>query len=166
MGTGRNAPKDPQGALGTVVSRLSPKALIALIALGLFLTAGILAVAVVRGSAVNLFFVQIEPRSPLAAPAKAAPMHVRLNLEFDPNEVNARAPGLTVRGFVKAIDGREQPLSLRHGIDVGSMYVEAELPDITTPIFVEVQTPRGVWKTDDFSLAQSRVRAFRIRSEP
>jgi hypothetical protein len=66
----------------------------------------------------------------------------------------------------KAIDGREQPLSLRHGIDVGSMYVEAELPDITTPIFVEVQTPRGVWKTDNFSLAQSRVRAFRIRSEP
>ena len=149
-------------------TRLTPTAVFALVALGVLLTAAILAIAVVRGSPVNLFFVQIGARQPPAAPVdvpKSVPVQVRLNLEFDP-QVNARAPELAVRGFVKGIDGRQQTLLLRHGVDVGSMYVEAAIPDATTPIYLEIETANGIWKTDDFSLAQSRVRAFQVRRVP
>lgn len=157
-------PSQQQGSsnlAAVVLGKLTARSLAALVAFALLLISGILGIAVFRGSAVDLYFLKIGAGQE-APHTTAAPVLIRVNLEFEP-EVNVRAPGVRVRAVMKAPDGSERQLPLiRQGTESGGMYVDAELPDTQTPIFLEIETPKGIWKTDDFSISKSRVRAFQL----
>ena len=147
-----------------VVKKLPTKALVAVLFLGVALLGYITFIlnkAVDQGSPVNVFGFEI------GAPAKtaAAPIRIRLDLQFDP-AINPKAPGVSVKAISRVGDGTEKSLPLlRKGVDPGGLYVETELPDLQTPVFIEVETPKGVWKTDDFSLARSNLRATKFSPE-
>ncbi len=156
---------DAGNALSVVIAKLTPKNLAVLLGLCLVLLATILAVAVYRGSSISLFGIRIgAPSNHNASPGPAGKekVHVKLQLNFNPNELNPRQPGLRVVGYIKTGDGRKVPVPIRHGIDPGGIYVEADL-DVRTPFFVEIRTPeRQVWKTDDYSVTRAYLTAYKI----
>lgn len=142
------------GSVSTIISKLTPKTLAILIALGFMLIAIVLSIAVFRGSSVSLFGIKIGQEQ--------EKIHVKLKLNFNPNDINPRSPGLQVKGFIKSKDGREIPIPIRHGTEEGGIYVEADV-DIKTPFFVEVRTQtREIWKTDDYSITQAFLTAYPI----
>jgi hypothetical protein len=145
-----------------VANRLSTKVLAGLIVLGLLLTATVLALAVARGSPVRLFgFVDIGERSTPATEARAMPVH--FNLRFEPDgEVNIASPDVKVTGWVKTIRGGEQTIDqLRQGKELGSMYVDMEVSDPTQKMYFVVRTPKGIFRTEDFSVSSTRLTAFK-----
>lgn len=156
-----NTPNTSQnmGSARTIISKLTPKTLAILVAFGFMLIAIVLSIAVFRGSSVSIFGIRIGQEQ---KQEKQEKIHVKLKLNFNPNNINPRSPGLQVEGYIKSKDGREIPIPIRHGIDQGGIYVEADV-DIKTPFFVEVKTPtKGIWKTDDYSVTQAYLTAYPI----
>lgn len=147
------------GILNGIISKLTPKALAALIAMSLFSLTIVLSIAVYQGSDVSFFGIEIGKGAPSTGQEK---IHVKLKLNFNPNEINPRSPGMQVNGYVKSEDGREIAIPIRHGVDQGGIYVEADV-EVKTPFFVEVRTPsKGIWKTDDYSITQAFLTAYPI----
>jgi hypothetical protein len=152
----------PSSAVVSLANRLSTKVLAGLIFLAVSLTAAILLFAVARGSPVHLFgFIDIGERS-ATSPVEAKAMPVHFNLRFDPDEVNIASPEVRVVGWVKTIRGGEQTIDqLRQGKEQGSMYIDMEVSDPTQKMYFVVRTPRGTFKTEDFSVSNARLTAYK-----
>ena len=96
-------------------------------------------------------------------PAKSEdPVSVTLNVSFEPPEVNPRHPTFEVKAFMKSRDGSEESLPVRHKISEGSLAVEVTIPDKDAPFFIVFTTPSGIWKTDDHSMREAHVGAYRL----
>lgn len=116
--------------------------------MGLWLVLGLL----LAGGGVYVF---------LQSGAPSGPMQVRLNIHFDPAEVNPRNPKFTARAFIKTPEG-EQPIPLLSKLSEGSLSVVVSVPDMETPFFIVFDTPRGTWKTDDHSVRETVTTARKL----
>ena len=81
-------------------------------------------------------------------------MSVRLNVHFEPNEVNPTHPEFRLKAYKKTRNGVE-PISFIHTVKKGAVSVELDVPDMDTPFFIVFETPRGTWRTDDFSIHEA-----------
>lgn len=107
-------------------------------------------------------YVYLQSRVP-AKPEALAP--VKLNVSFEPNEVNPRHPKFQVKAFMKASDGSVESLPVLPRISLGSLSVEVTVPDKDAPFFIIFTTPSGIWKTDDHSMLEAHVGAYKIDSQ-
>ena len=119
--------------------------------MGLWLTLGFL----LSVSGVYVY-VQSRPLVPESGPVRA-----RLNIHFDPADVNPRNPQFNVKAYMKKAGGVE-PLQALHKVSEGSLSVEVTVPDMETPFFVVFDTPKGTWKTDDHSIREAAATAYKI----
>ena len=107
-----------------------------------------------------LFALGRIPSEPDAAviskPATANPITMRLNVSFEPNEVNAKNPQVQAKAFIKTPNG-PVPIALVQKVSEGAVSIQLEVPDMETPFFVVFNTPAGVWTTDDFSVKETKV---------
>jgi len=95
--------------------------------------------------------------------ASAGPMHVRLNIHFDPAEVNPRNPKFSARAFIKTATGnREIPIVPE--VREGGLLVDVTVPNLETPFFIVFDTPHGTWKTDDHSVREAATTARKLES--
>lgn len=143
--------------LVAAMNKLPPKLIFILIILALVLLSGIITVAVYRDSKVDLFGIKISPGADIA---DSIP-NIRMNIRFEPDDVNPRDPRLKVTAFKKAIEGGRVPLLLRQGVEHGSIYVDLKPPDLETPFFVVIESTGGTWQTEDISLKHSFPTAYR-----
>jgi hypothetical protein len=88
------------------------------------------------------------------------PISVRLNVHFEPNEVNPRHPDFRIKAYIKTRKGPE-PIDFVHVLKQGALSVELDVPDMETPFFIVFETPRGTWLTDDFSIHETAATARR-----
>lgn len=93
------------------------------------------------------------------------PMHMKLNIHFEPPEVNPKHPKFEVKAFIKTMKGEERGLPVRSRVMEGSLFVELEVPDKNSPFFLEFKTPKGIWKTDDHSVQEAAAKAYKVVSE-
>ena len=91
----------------------------------------------------------------------AGPMQVRLNVHFDPADVNPRNPNFTARAFIKTPTG-DQPIPIVPTVREGSLSVDVSVPNMETPFFIVFDTPRGTWKTDDHSVREAATTARKM----
>jgi hypothetical protein len=95
--------------------------------------------------------------------ASVGPMHVRLNIHFDPAEVNPRNPKFGARAFMKTATGnREIPMVSE--VREGALLVKVTVPNLETPFFIVFDTPQGTWKTDDHSVSETATTARKLES--
>ena len=92
------------------------------------------------------------------------PVVMKLNIHFDPPEVNVKSPRFEVGAYMKTMAG-EKRLPVLKRVMEGSLWIELKLPTRTTPFFLVFTTPRGVWKTDDHSVHEAAARAYKIVDE-
>lgn len=145
------------------IRKLPPKFIFILFTLGLILLSGVIGLAVYQGSGVDLLGIKITPSPGNGSPSVATVIPtVRLNISFDPDEVNPRDPDLQVMAYKQPINGDPVPLPVRKGVEQGGIYVDLEPPDMETPFFVVIQSPNGTWKTEDISLKNSYPMAYKI----
>ena len=88
------------------------------------------------------------------------PFDVRLNVHFEPNEVNPRNPSVKARVFIKTPEG-DMEIDKVPKVAEGALSVSFEIPDMETPYFIRFETPDGVWVTDDHSIRESAATARR-----
>ncbi len=88
------------------------------------------------------------------------PVPVRLNVHFEPNEVNPRHPDFKIQAFIKTTKG-PKPVDCVHLLKEGALTVEMTVPNMDTPFFIAFETPRGTWLTDDFSVHETAATARR-----
>ena len=102
------------------------------------------------------------------APAPAASQTVnpnkevtmRLDVNFEPNEVNPRNPNFKLRAFIKTPQGN-QPIPFVPKIEEGAFSIQVAVPDMETPFFVVFETPKGIWQTDDYSVTEAHAVAHK-----
>lgn len=109
-----------------------------------------------------LFILERLPRSAPQPPPRAEPrpISMRLNVHFEPNEVNPRNPQFDATAFIKRPEGM-QPVPIVSQVSEGALSVRLEVPDMETPFFIVFRTPKGVWKTDDHSVREAAATARR-----
>jgi len=91
--------------------------------------------------------------------AQMGPVTMRLNVHFDPDEVNPRNPQFSAKAFLKTANGVE-PVPIRPPVvSEGALSVQVNVPDMETPFFVIFETPKGIWKTDDHSIRETAATA-------
>jgi hypothetical protein len=83
---------------------------------------------------------------------------MRLNVHFDPAEVNPRNPQFSPTAFIKTPKG-DKVVPIVTKLSEGALSVQVNVPDMETPFFIVFQTPRGIWKTDDHSIRESAATA-------
>ncbi len=152
------------------LSKLTPKALVLLLALGLVLVAGVLVVAVISGRSVDVLGIKINPyEAPktlsIGTQTKSTasePMPISAMVNCTPAEFNPRAPGAQVTGYIKSLEGQIISLKeFRWIIEQGGIRVETKLPDKNTPFYIELRSPSGkIWRSDDYSPTQFYVTAY------
>ena len=84
------------------------------------------------------------------------PTRMRLNVNFDPDEVNPRRKDFAVRAFLRTKQGNV-PIAVVPQVTQGGVTVIVDLPDTETPFFVEFQTAGKNWTTDDFSVREAKA---------
>jgi hypothetical protein len=95
---------------------------------------------------------------PPPVPDAKGPVTMRLNVHFEPDEVNPRNPQFSAKAFLKTAKGVE-PIEIVPTLSEGALSVQVKLPDLETPFFVIFETPKGVWKTDDHSIRETAATA-------
>jgi len=157
-----------QSILSAAMNKLPPKLIFTLLILALVLFTGILALAVYKGSAVDILGIKISPGSGSLSNGSngtnstvASLPTIRLNIRFDSDDVNLRDPKLQVTAYKQTLEGGPVMLPARKGVDPGGIYVDLEPPDLETPFFVVIQSPQGTWQTDPISLKHSYSTANR-----
>lgn len=85
--------------------------------------------------------------------AHTGPITMRLNVHFEPNEVNPRNPQFSPKAFIKTPTGVE-PIPIVATVSEGALSARLTVPDTETPFFIVFETPRGIWKTDDHSIQE------------
>lgn len=101
-----------------------------------------------------LFALTRLPAAPQST-SRNSPITMRLNVHFDPNEVNPRNPQFTAKAFIKTTGNDPQAIPIVTKVSAGGLSVHLEVPDMETPFFIVFETPRGTWKTDDFSIHEA-----------
>jgi hypothetical protein len=97
--------------------------------------------------------------------AESKPITMRLNVNFDPNEVNPRNPNFKLRAFIKTPNGN-QPIRCVPTIKEGGLSIQViGVPDMETPFFIVFDTPKGVWQTDDYSITEAHAVAHKQGQE-
>jgi hypothetical protein len=99
--------------------------------------------------------------APANPPAPPPPTKMRLDVNFDPDEVNPRRKDFEVRAYVRTKQGN-LPIPVIHQVTQGGVTVTVELPDMETPFFVEFQTAGKNWTTDDFSVREAKAIARKL----
>jgi len=94
----------------------------------------------------------------LQTAAHTGPITMRLNVNFDPAEVNPRNPQFSPQAFIKTPKG-DKLVPVLTTLSEGALSVQVNVPDMETPFFIVFQTPRGIWKTDDHSIRESAATA-------
>jgi hypothetical protein len=90
--------------------------------------------------------------------APAGPVKVRLNVNFEPNEVNPRNPNFKPKAFIKTPEG-DKPVPIQCAVREGALSVHVDVPDMETPFFIVFETPKGIWMTDDYSIKEAPATA-------
>ena len=90
----------------------------------------------------------------------AGPIKMRLNVHFNPDEVNPRNKPFIVKAFIKTTEGVE-PIPIFHKLNQGALSVHVDVPDMDTPFFITFETPKGTWKTDDYSIKETPATAHK-----
>lgn len=88
------------------------------------------------------------------------PVTMRLNVHFDPDEVNPRNPHFKAKAFLKTANGVER-IPIVSTLSEGALSVQINVPDMETPFFVIFETPKGIWKADDHSIREATATARR-----
>lgn len=104
-----------------------------------------------------LFAMEQVPQAPKDV-APAGPIAVRLNVHFEPDEVNPRNPEFVAHAFKKTSQG-DEPIPIVTRVVEGALSVQVNAPDMETPFYILFQTPRGVWQTDDHSIREASATA-------
>jgi hypothetical protein len=106
----------------------------------------------------GLLFALTQLPSASRGAAPKGPVIMRLNVHFDPDEVNPRNPKFSAKAFLKTAKGVE-PIEVIPKLSEGALSVQVNVPDMETPFFVIFDTPKGVWKTDDHSIRETAATA-------
>jgi hypothetical protein len=106
----------------------------------------------------GLLFALTKLPSQVSGAAQKGPVTMRLNVHFEPDEVNPRNPQFSAKAFLKTARGVE-PIEIVPTLSEGALSVQVKLPDMETPFFVIFETPKGVWKTDDHSIRETAATA-------
>jgi hypothetical protein len=85
---------------------------------------------------------------------------MRLNVNFEPNEVNPRNPNFKLRAFIKTAKGNE-PVPVVSKVEEGALSIQVIVPDMQTPFFIVFDTPKGTWQTDDYSVTEAHAVAHK-----
>ncbi len=104
---------------------------------------------------------------PVPAPqavVQSKPINMRLDVNFDPNEVNPRNLNFKLRAFIKTPDGN-QPIPVVSQVQQGALSITVTVPDMDTPFFIVFDTPKGIWQTDDYSITQAHAVAHKQAQE-
>ncbi len=86
------------------------------------------------------------------------PISVRLNVHFEPADVNPKNPKFRANAFIKTPEGRK-PIDMVTKTSEGALSVSLKVPDMETPFYIEFETPRGIWQTDDHSIHEAAATA-------
>ena len=92
------------------------------------------------------------------AEPNGGPLTMRLNVHFDPDEVNPRHSEFKARAFIKTLNG-DRPIPIVYELAEGALSVRLQLPDKETPFYVVFETPKGTWKTDDHNMEEAPTTA-------
>lgn len=101
---------------------------------------------------------------PLTPHSATGPIRMRLNVNFVPDEVNPRNPHFKPEAYIKTAEGIKR-IPLVPTVKEGSLSIQVEVPDMETPFFIVFETPKGTWKTDDYSVRETRAAARRQEPE-
>jgi hypothetical protein len=102
-----------------------------------------------------------QPSPNQQAGAHTGPITMRLNIHFDPNDVNPRNPQFAPEAFIKTPAG-EQSIPIVYKVLEGALSVQVKVPDMDTPFFIRFETPKGTWKTDDHSIQEAPATARKV----
>jgi hypothetical protein len=98
------------------------------------------------------------PAPVITAAATNNPVSMRLNVNFEPNDVNPRNPKFSLRAFIKTPKGNER-IPVVPKVEEGGLSILITVPDMQTPFFIVFETPNGVWQTDDYSITEAHATA-------
>lgn len=121
----------------------------------------------VKGGAIVLIFGLLiggilSALNKLPADPHSGPLTMRLNIHFDPDEVNPRHREFNARAFIKTPKG-DQPIPIVHQLSEGALSVRFDIPDRETSFYVVFETPKGTWKTDDHNMEEAPARAYLVQ---
>ena len=116
----------------------------------------LLSALLIGGVLVSLDKVPVEAQPVEAQPAKA--IEVRLNVHFEPDEVNPQHSNFNVTAYIKTSEGAKL-IPAVDKVQEGSVSVTLEVPDMQTPFFIVFDTEKGTWRTDDFSIHEATATA-------
>ena len=111
-----------------------------------------------------LFVVTHLPVPAVPTAATRNPITMRLNVNFEPNEVNPRNPNFNLRAFIKTSKGN-QLIPVVSKVEEGALSILVTVPDMETPFFIVFDTPKGVWHTDDYSITEAHAVAHKQGQE-
>ncbi len=92
------------------------------------------------------------------------PVKMRLNVHFDPADVNPRNPKFRVVAFIKTSGGRKN-IPVNFKVTEGGLSVILDVPDMKTPFYIQFHTPKGVWQTHDYSIEEALATAYKMQQE-
>ena len=82
------------------------------------------------------------------------PINMRLNVNFDPNEVNPTNPNFKAEAFLKTAGG-DKPIPIFYTVSKGSLSVKVDIPNNEAWFYIRFNTPNGIWKTEDHSVCET-----------
>jgi len=104
------------------------------------------------------------PVTAVPTPATRNPITMRLNVNFEPNEVNPRNQNFNLRAFIKTSKGN-LPIDVVPKVEEGALSILVTVPDMETPFFIVFDTPKGIWQPDDYSITEAHAVAHKQGQE-
>jgi len=135
-----------------ILKKLTPKLAAIVLCFSVILLAAVLCLAVVRGSAISLFGIEI---------ASSIPKQMRMYISFS-EPVNAIDPSIRVNGYMRLSEHSLKRLEIVRGNEVGGMFVDLNVGEETNPIFFEIVDNGKKWVTEDYSSSFAHLTAYRI----
>jgi len=131
-----------------------------------FLTVKGVAIVLLSGLLIGgiLFALTRPPVPAQRTDGTSNPIPMRLNVHFEPNEVNPRNPNFRLRAFIKTTKG-DQTVPVVSKLEEGALSIKLDVPDMETPFFIVFETPKGTWQTDDFSVTEAHAVAHKQGQE-
>jgi hypothetical protein len=104
------------------------------------------------------------PATTSNASSTSNPIDMRLNVHFDPNDVNPRNPKFRTEAYIKTADGSRQ-IPVVATVVEGALSIRVMVPNMDTPFFLVFRTPTGTWQTDDYSIKEAPAVAHKQGQE-
>lgn len=98
------------------------------------------------------------------ADGHTGPITVRLNVHFEPDEVNPRNPKFSTKAFLRTSEG-DKPIPIVYKLSEGALSVRLDVPDMDMPYFIVFETPKGIWMTEDHSIKEAATTARKQQLE-